>query len=151
MTPSPTAGLDVAALLERVEGRAQIEAVEAATEALAEMLDARGIAFLIADFSGSSVVRLTTGAGGAARARTQAGEQAESLPLRGTVYERVLRTQQVDVRAVDEGARMIVPVTDRGDAIGLLEAVLPVLPGPALIGSVARAAHAMAYVVIAAR
>ncbi len=151
MTPPPTAGLDVATLLERVEGRAPIEAVEAATESLAEMLDARELAFLIADFSGRSVVRLTTGAGGAAGARTQAGEQAESLPLRGTVYERVLRTQQVDVRPVDEGARMIVPVTDRGDAIGLLEAVLPALPGPALIASVGRAAHAMAYVVIAAR
>jgi serine phosphatase RsbU (regulator of sigma subunit) len=151
MTPPPTPGLDVAALLERVEGRAPIEAVEAATEALAEMLDARELAFLIADFSGRSVVRLTTGAGGVAGARTQAGEQAESLPLRGTVYERVLRTQQVDVRAADEGARMIVPVTDRGDAIGLLEAVLPALPGPALVASVGRAAHALAYVVIAAR
>jgi len=151
MRNPPGPGLDVAALLERVEGRAPIEAVEAATEALADMLGARELAFLIADFSGRSVVRLTTGAGGAEGARTQSGEQAESLPLLGTVYEQVLRTQQVDVREVEEGARMIVPVTDRGDAIGLLEAVLPSLPDPTLIASVGAAAHAMAYVVIAAR
>lgn len=36
MRTPPGQGLDVAALLDRVEGRAPIEAVEAATEALAE-------------------------------------------------------------------------------------------------------------------
>jgi serine phosphatase RsbU (regulator of sigma subunit) len=144
-------GLDVAVLLDQVEGRAPIEAVEAATEALAEMLGARELSFLIADFSGRAVVRLTAGAGGAEGARTQAGEQAESLPLRGSVYEDVLRSQQVDVHALDGGARMIIPVTDRGDAIGLLEAVLPAYPAPTLIADVAAAAHALAYIVIAAR
>ena len=41
LTP-PGPDLDVGALLDRVEGIAPIEAVEAAAEALAEMLDARG-------------------------------------------------------------------------------------------------------------
>jgi serine phosphatase RsbU (regulator of sigma subunit) len=143
--------LDVGRLLDRVEGSAPIEAVEAAAEALAEMLDARELTFLIADFSGHAVVRLTTDAAGADGARTQSGAQAETLPLRGTVYERVLRTQEVDVHALEDGARMIVPVTDRGDAIGLLELVLPAYPAPALVADVAAAAHALAYVVIAAR
>ena len=44
------------------------------------------------------------------------------------MYERVLRTQQVEVERVGDGARMIVPVTDRGDAIGLLEMTLPRYP-----------------------
>jgi hypothetical protein len=64
---------------------------------------------LIADFSGRAVVRLTSGAAGVEGARLQAGAQAETLPLSGTVYERVLRIQEVDVQALDDGARMIAP------------------------------------------
>ena len=151
MPTPPGPDLDVGALLDRVEGIAPIEAVEAAGEALAEMLDARELTFLIADFSGRAVVRLTTGAAGAEGARLQAGAQAETLALSGTVYERVLRTQEVDVEALDDGARVIAPVTERGDAIGLLELVLPAYPGPTSVADVAAAAHALAYVVIAAR
>lgn len=66
----------------------------------------------------------------------------------GTVYERVLRTQEVDVHPLDDGARVIAPVTDRGDAIGLLELVLPGKPPAAWIADVAAHAHALAYVVI---
>jgi hypothetical protein len=62
--------------------------------------------------------------------------------MAGTVYERVLRTQEVDVQALDGSARVVAPVTDRGDAIGLLELVLPGEPAPASIGDVAAAAHA---------
>ena len=47
---------------------------------------------------------------------------------------------------------MIVPVTDRGDAIGLLELMLPRVPRPRRGRRHRRApAHALAYVVIAAR
>src|SRR3712207_3798727 len=150
LTP-PGPALDVGALLDRVEGIAPIEAVGAAAEALAEMLDARALTFLIADFSGRAVVRLTTGAAGTEGARLQAGAQAETLPLSGTVYERVLRTQEVDVHALDDGARLIAPVTERGEAMGLLELVLPAHPAPTVVADVAAAAHALAYVVIAAR
>jgi len=151
MLTGPGAGLDVGTLLDRVEGTAPIEAVEAAAETLADKLGARELAFLIADFSGRAVVRLTRGAAGAEGARTQAGAQAETVPMSGTVYERVLRTQEVDMHPFDDRARVVAPVTDRGDAIGLLELVLPGKPAPALIADVAAAAHALAYVVIAAR
>jgi serine phosphatase RsbU (regulator of sigma subunit) len=46
---------------------------------------------------------------------------------------------------------MTVPVTDRGDAIGLLELVLPRHPSPDEVAEIESAAHALAYVVIAAR
>ena len=55
------------------------------------------------------------------------------------------------MQALDDGARMTVPVTDRGDAIGLLELDLPRYPSPAEVAEIASAAHALAYVVIAAR
>jgi serine phosphatase RsbU (regulator of sigma subunit) len=142
--------IDVGALLEKVEAAAPIDSVEAVATALAEMVDAHEVTFLIADFSGRAVVRLTS-AGRVDGARSHGVEQAETLPLEGTVYDRVLRTQQIDVERVGEGARMTVPVTDRGDAIGLLEMTLPRYPVEAEITDVASAAHALAYVVIAAR
>ena len=55
----------------------------------------------------------------------QGTEQAETVPLADTVYEHVLRTQQVDVHELADGARLTVPVTDRGDAIGVIEVTLP--------------------------
>ncbi|SHF84841.1 PP2C family protein-serine/threonine phosphatase [Geodermatophilus nigrescens] len=151
MPTSPVAGLDIGTLLAGFEGRAPTQAVAAAAETLAQRLGARELTFLIADFSGRAVVRLTTGPVGAGGARAQAGARAETVPMAGTVYERVLRSQEVDVQPLDDGARVIAPVSDRGDAIGLLELVLPGEPGPASIAEVAAVAHALAYVVIAAR
>jgi serine phosphatase RsbU (regulator of sigma subunit) len=151
MRTPPALGLDVGALLDRVTGTAPIAAVGAAADALAEMLGARDLTFLIADFSGRAVVRLTTAGAGVEGTRAQAGAQAETLRLAGTVHERVLRTQQIDVQALADGARVIAPVTDRGDAIGLVELVLPAPPSAAVVAEVASAAHALAHVVIAAR
>ncbi|HEY0126261.1 MAG TPA: PP2C family protein-serine/threonine phosphatase [Blastococcus sp.] len=142
--------IDVGALLEQVEAAAPIDSVEAVATALCEMVDAHAVTFLIADFSGRAVVRLTS-AGRVDGARSHGVEQAETLQLEGTVYERVLRTQQIDIQRVGDGARMTVPVTDRGEAIGLLEMTLPRFPDAAQIADVASAAHALAYVVIAAR
>jgi serine phosphatase RsbU (regulator of sigma subunit) len=142
--------IDVGALLEKVEAAAPIDAVEAVASALGEMVDARAVTLLISDFSGRAVVRLTS-AGRVEGARSRGVEQAETLPLAGTHYDQVLRTQQADVQALDDGARVTVPVTDRGDAIGLLELVLPRHPSAPEVADISSAAHALAYVVIAAR
>lgn len=142
--------LDIGALLERVEAAAPVEAVEAVSAALAEMIGAHRVTFLIADFSGRSVVRLTS-ARTVPGARSHGPDQAETLPLHGTVHEQVLRTQQMDVRPEGDGTRLIAPVTDRGDAIGLIEMVLPHIPSATELDDVRSAAHALAYVVIAAR
>lgn len=142
--------IDVGALLEKVEAASPIDSVEAVATALREMVDAHAVTFLITDFSGRAVVRLTS-AGRVEGARSHGIDQAETLPLAGTVYERVLCEQQIDIERVGDGARLTVPVTDRGDAIGLLEMRLPRYPVPAEVTEVASAAHALAYVVIAAR
>jgi hypothetical protein len=84
-------------------------------------------------------------------ARGHGVEQAQTLRPAGTRYEQVLRTQQPDIEAAGDGARMIVPVTDRGDAIGLLELDLPRYPSADEVADICSAAHALAYVVIAAR
>ena len=142
--------IDVGALLQRVEAAAPIDAVEVVAAEVAAMVNARSVALLIADFSGRAVVRLTS-ADRVSGARSHGVEQAETLPLAGTRYEQVLRTQRPEVAAVADGALMIVPVTDRGDAIGLLELVLPRHPSEAEVADISSAAHALAYVVIAAR
>jgi serine phosphatase RsbU (regulator of sigma subunit) len=117
---------------------------------LTAMTGAREVHFLITDFSGRSVVRLTS-TGRVEGARSHGVEQAETVPLAGTVHGRVLRTQQADVQHVDAGARVIVPVTNRGDAIGLLELVLPGFPSPTEVATIETAAHALAYILVAAR
>jgi serine phosphatase RsbU (regulator of sigma subunit) len=142
--------IDVGALLENVEAAAPIDSVQAVASSLGEMVDAREVSLLITDFTGRSVVRLTS-TDRVEGARSHGVEQAETLPLPGTLYERVLRTQQADVRALDGGACVVVPVTDRGDAIGLLELTLARRPSRAEVSDIASAAHALAYVVIAAR
>jgi serine phosphatase RsbU (regulator of sigma subunit) len=151
MHSSGAPSFDVGAFLARVEEAAPIEAVEQVAEALAEWVDARRVTFLIADFSGRAVVRLTSTGPAAEGAPTRSEEQAETVPLAGSRYERVLRTQQVDVQPLGDGSRLIVPVTDRGDAIGLIELDLPRPAQAEMVADVSAAAHALAYVVIAAR
>jgi len=142
--------IDVGALLEQVEAAAPIDAVEVVAAELGRMVDASAVTLLIADFSGRAVVRLSS-SGLVEGARGHGVGQAETVPLAGTRYERVLRTQRADVEAIGDGARVVVPVTDRGDAIGLLELDLPRYPSADEITDISIAAHALAYVVIAAR
>ena len=142
--------IDIGAILERVEASAPIDAVSVVAATLAEMVQAADVSFLISDFSGRAVVRLTS-SGRVPGARAHDREQAETLPLAGTLYEQVLRTQEVDVRGEGEGTRVTAPVTDRGEAIGLLEMILPRHPEPREVSRIAGAAHALAYVVITAR
>ncbi|MCU1612969.1 MAG: putative magnesium or manganese-dependent protein phosphatase [Frankiales bacterium] len=142
--------LDVGELLHEVEVAAPVDSVPAVAARLAEMVGAREVHLLIADFSGRAVVRLTS-IDRVDGARSRGIEQAESLPLAGTVYDRVLRTQRANVQPVDDGAQMVVPVTDRGDAIGLLELILPGIPFDQEAADIGLAAHALAYVLIAAR
>jgi hypothetical protein len=109
MGTPPGRGFDISTLLDRVDGIAPIEAVDAAAEALAGMRGAHELSSLIADFSGRAVVRLASGAPGVEGARRQAGVQAETVPSPGSVYERVLRTQDVDVQALDGDASRTSP------------------------------------------
>ena len=142
---------DLRALLESVEAAAPTAAIEVVTHELAVMVGARAVSFLIADFSGHAVVRFGRAEPGVDAAGQHGVRSRETLPLANTVYERVLRTQEVDVSGIDGGAQLILPVTDRGDAIGVLELILPHYPDAQVVADVAAAAHALAYVVVANR
>ena len=147
MSPS----FDLRSLLARVEAAAPIDAVAAVADELAVQTGATEVSFLIADFSGHALVRLSTAVRTPDGTRLRGPESAETLPLEGSVHGDVVRTQEADVTVTDRGARMIVPVTDRGDALGVLELLLPEVPDEQARNDVGAAGHALAYVVIANR
>src|SRR5881397_1211689 len=138
------------ALLAAVEAAPPVAAVDVLAAELAKAVGAREVSFLIADFSGRSLIRLGH-SGGEGPLRLQGKETAERVPLVGTPQGRALAAQAVEVIGEDGGARLFAPVTSRGEAVGVLELGLGDYPGPQTVADVALAAHFLAYVVIANR
>jgi Stage II sporulation protein E (SpoIIE) len=165
------AALQEASALEAAETASPVEAVEAVTRELGAVLGAKRVSFLIADLSGRALVRLahvqlSPAEGMAASAGPVPGqrglleESATVLPFDGGPAEQTIRTQQVQVvspgrdrSATDGGGQWLVlaPVTERGEAIGVLELTLLAGPDAAALADIARLAHVLAFVVIANR
>ena len=142
--------LDIGRLLEAVEGSPPIDAVDVLADELRQLLDARHVSLLIADLSGNSVVRLSHVTSGR-RGKNGRNERAEALPLPGSTYEQVLFSQRAAVVAEGDSWLVLTPVTERGDAIGILELCLPTNPGAEVVEKLVSAGHALAYVLIASR
>ena len=140
--------LNLNLLLAAVEAAPPVAAVDVLAGALAEAIGAREVSFLIADFSGRSLIRLGHSGG---QGRLQGKETAERVPLVGTPHGRALAAQTVEVIGEDGGARLFAPVTSRGEAVGVLELGLDDFPVEQTVADVALAAHFLAYVVIANR
>jgi serine phosphatase RsbU (regulator of sigma subunit) len=139
--------LDLRSLLTRAEAAAPVGVVDAMATALLEMLGARGVSFLIADFSGRSLNRLghTEIPGSGDR------ETSARVPLEGTPYGEALATQRSVLLREGGGTRILAPVTSRGEAVGVLELILPFEPAAVTVQDVELAAHQLAYMVIANR
>ncbi|MFP5317588.1 MAG: SpoIIE family protein phosphatase [Acidimicrobiia bacterium] len=140
----------VAPVLDMVEAEAPVRALEVVIGDLADTLGAEQVSFLIADLSGDSLVRFVRPSTGA-HENPAAADRLEMVAMAGTAYERAIVSQQIQVVADGGRHRVFAPVTDRGDALGVLELVLGPRPDDALVTKVASAAHALAYVVIASR
>ena len=138
--------LNLNSLLAAVEAAPPVAAADVLAGALAEAIDAREVSFLIADFSGQSLIRLGHAGG---KGRLQGKETAERVPLVGTPHGRALAAQDVEVIDEEGGARLFAPVTSRGEAVGVLELLLDDFPAEKTVADVAQAAHFLAYVVIA--
>ncbi|MDX6573313.1 MAG: hypothetical protein QOC86_2469 [Gaiellales bacterium] len=150
MPQSLAARLNLADLLAAVEDAPPVAAADAVAAGLALAVGASDVAFLIADFSGQALIRL--GHAGSERGiRTQGRETAESVPLVGTPHGRALETQAVVIEDRDGATFLYAPVTNRGEAIGVLELMLPLPPSAQALADVGLAAHMLAYVVIANR
>lgn len=155
--------------LEAAEAASPVESVEAVTREFGAALDATAVSFLIADLSGRALVRLahvplqTADHPESALVpgeRRAAEESATTIAFDGGPEEQAVRTQQVQVlgpTAHPEGLgapakwRVLAPVTERGESIGLLELFLPDQPDPETVAQIAQLAHILAFVVIANR
>ncbi len=142
----------MAHLLDAAENASPVEAVEAVTRGIGAALAAHSVTFLIADLSGRALVRLAhvplvdgdTG-------RRAGDEVATVMPFDGGPAEQALRSQAVQVVAESDRWTVLAPVTDRGEAIGLLEMTLPEEPSARALEEITRTAHVLAFVVIANR
>jgi serine phosphatase RsbU (regulator of sigma subunit) len=146
-----------------------VEAVEAVARELGAAFDAAAVSFLIADLSGRALVRLAhVPPTGTTDPRTPLGrgerrdleESATVLPFDGGPAEQAVRTQAVQVLRPDPALagdgvqgwwRVLAPVTERGESIGLLELYLEDEPSPATVAEIGQVAHLLALVVIANR
>src|SRR3954447_8815873 len=141
------ARLDFGQLIAAVENAPPVSAADVIGARLTDALGARAVSFLIADFSGQALIRLGHATSEAA-GRTQGRETAERVPLTGSPQGRALATQTVEVQAGAGEVRVFAPVTNRGEAIGVLEVSLDGTPDEQTVADIALAAHALAYVVI---
>jgi len=163
-------GVEVGRILEAAESESPVEAAEAVARELGAVFDAAAVSFLIADLSGRALVRLAHVplAGPRVDIRTPLGcgerrdleESATVLPFDGGPAEQAVRTQVVQVLAPDpeqsgDGARgwwrVLAPVTERGESIGLLELFLADEPDPETVADIGQVAYLLAFVVIANR
>ena len=139
-------------LLNRAEAASPVEAIDVMADELAVMLDADELCFLIMDLGGRAVTRFGGLGNNAARKLQEGAPHAPVVPLPGTVYEKVLRSQQPDLESkCDDRHRLIVPVTERGDAMGVLEMTVPWRPSEHDVEDVQECARALAYVVVGCR
>lgn len=161
----------MSSVLAAAEAASPVESVEAVSRELGRALDASAVSFLIADLSGRALVRL-------AHVRVHDGEETHSsqppgpherraveesatvLPFDGGPEEQTVRSQNVKVlppgrtRADADPSdqwRVLAPVTERGEVIGLLEMFVPDEPNPETVQEIARLAHLLAFVIIANR
>src|SRR3954463_13450946 len=87
-----TSRLDLGVLMAAAEAAPPVDAADAVGAALADMVDALGVSFLIADFSGDSLIRLGHSERDAATRRL-GRDTAERVALRGTAHGRALTGQ----------------------------------------------------------
>ncbi|MFD5074487.1 PP2C family protein-serine/threonine phosphatase [Streptomyces sp. NPDC058371] len=136
--------LELGELLAAAEAAPPGESVEVVAHDLQKRFGAECVSFLFVDLIGERLVRLIA-ADGAAE------EPGEPIELQGSVYDRVLQSQRQHVEADEQGGRRVItPVTNRGDRIGVLEVTLQAADDTVL-RQVRHAAHALAYIIVTDR
>ncbi|MGJ5760876.1 PP2C family protein-serine/threonine phosphatase [Streptomyces galbus] len=137
-------GLDE--ILRAAEDAAPGESVDVVARNLEKRFSASEVSFWFVDMLEREAVRLPrAGTSGEPRGAV------ERTPLSGSVFDRVLRSQHLHQEDDGEGGcRMVAPVTNRGDCIGVLELRVP-YTDDAVREGVAQAAHALAYIVVTDR
>ncbi|MGW5852363.1 PP2C family protein-serine/threonine phosphatase [Streptomyces sp. NPDC055254] len=138
--------IGLAEVLAAAETAAPVDSLDVVARNLRDRFSARYVSFLFIDIVGRRMLRVhdTEGA--------YAEDRAERIPLvDSSIYGEVLRTQRlVRAPAGDDGQRVLAPVTNRGDTIGVLELFLTDVTDDVL-AQVEEAAHALAYIIVTDR
>ncbi|GAA2542108.1 MULTISPECIES: PP2C family protein-serine/threonine phosphatase [Streptomyces] len=136
--------VELGELLAAAEAAPPGESVDVVAHDLRKRFGAERVSFLFVDLVGQRLVRLTAPDGDAA-------DSEGPIDLQGSVYDRVLRSQRQHVEPERQGGlRVITPVTNRGDCIGVLETTLQ-SADDTVLRQVHDAAHALAYIIVTDR
>ncbi|WP_217146239.1 PP2C family protein-serine/threonine phosphatase [Streptomyces sp. AC627_RSS907] len=137
--------LGLAEVLAAAEDAAPARSLDVVAHNLRERFDAHYVSFLFVDVVGRRLLRIHE------ERATPQERGADQVSLAGSVYGEVLRTQKlVQVPEGAQGQRVLAPVTNRGDAIGVLELRLTHVTQDVL-EQIAEAAHALAYIIVTDR
>ncbi|MFE3416103.1 PP2C family protein-serine/threonine phosphatase [Streptomyces mirabilis] len=133
--------LELGELLAAAEAAPPGESVDVVARDLQKRFGAEGVSFLFVDLIGQRLVRL-------AAVGSEAADQGEPIDLLGSVYDSVLQSQRQHVEPDGQGGRRVItPVTNRGDCIGVLEVTLQ-SADDTVLRQVRDAAHALAYIIV---
>ncbi|MEW2810482.1 PP2C family protein-serine/threonine phosphatase [Streptomyces massasporeus] len=136
--------LELGELLAAAEAAPPGESVDVVAHDLQKRFGAEAVSFLFVDLIGQRLVRLAAAGAGA-------GGRAGPIDLQGSVYDAVLQSQRQHVEADGQGGRRVItPVTNRGDCIGVLELTLQ-SADDTVLRQVREAAHALAYIIVTDR
>ncbi|MEW2084795.1 PP2C family protein-serine/threonine phosphatase [Streptomyces sp. NPDC005283] len=137
--------IGLAEVLAAAEDAAPVRSIDVVARNLRDRFGARYVSFLFVDVVGRRLLRVSE------EAATPQERRAEQVPFDDSVYDEVLRIQKV-VQAPEgeQGQRVLAPVTNRGDAVGVLELFLPQVTQDVL-EQVEEAAHALAYIIVTDR
>ncbi|MFD6917347.1 PP2C family protein-serine/threonine phosphatase [Streptomyces virginiae] len=138
--------IGLAEVLGAAEVAAPVDSLDVVARNLRDRFGARYVSFLFVDVVGRRLLRVHD------TAAVEHDDRAAQVSLSGrTVYDEVLRNQRV-VLVPDggQGQRVLAPVTNRGDTIGVLELFLTDVSADVL-EEVGEAAHALAYIIVADR
>ncbi|MFD3880668.1 PP2C family protein-serine/threonine phosphatase [Streptomyces microflavus] len=135
-------------VLAAAEDAAPVDSLDVVARNLRTRFGARYVSFLFVDVVGRRLLRVND----TAAAAEPQEDRAEQVPLAGSsMYDDVLRTQKaVHVAVGTQGFRVLAPVTNRGDTIGVLELFLHTVTEDVLT-QVEDAAHALAYIIVTDR
>ncbi|MEV6605862.1 PP2C family protein-serine/threonine phosphatase [Kutzneria sp. NPDC051319] len=131
-------------VLAAAENAPPVESVEVVARDLAKRVGAFDVSFLLVDLVEEHLVRLTS------TAQDPDGRDPQPVDLRDSAYETVLRTQRPRREQHGDGARVVLPVTNRGDCVGVLEVTVPACDEQVL-AQLGEAGHALAYVIVTDR
>ena len=145
---APDPRLDLRALLDAAEAAPPAEGVSALAAEIAARVSASEVSMLIADISGLALARLARAAPARSAPLRPAGEH---VPIDGTPAGTALTAQRTQISRDDGGVWVHVPVTERGEAVGVLELMLTDIPGDQVLDYLRSAGHALAYLTIADR